>query len=433
MRVADLFSGCGGLSLGLENAGFEVAVAVEHWAAARKAYALNFDHPIIDLDIAGVNNVVDHLRPFDIDMIAGGPPCQDFSAAGGRSEGVRAELTVSFAQVIANLRPTWFLLENVPQAAKSAAWGKARRVLSRAGYGMSECTLEASFYDVPQNRKRLFVIGRLSEDDHFLDERLAERPRDARMTIREHIGDTLGVDFYYRHPRNWGRKAVFSIDEPSPTIRSTNRRVPPGYTAHETDAGDYRLARPLTPAERALIQTFPSTFVFAGTTTEQDMMVANAVPVNLAKWIGEVIMSYENQRHPEAPDLRFRTWLVEHRGLTDRSAGNIVSRVKRVSKILRANFPPAEVDATLAALKKRSTYRILSTSVRSQLKRAVVLHAEFKAYQLDLGLLKKPVERLEDQGAAPAENMQGSTPEGIASIGHQKGRSAAQFNELEPA
>jgi len=432
MRVADLFSGCGGLSLGLEKAGFDVAVAVEHWSAARTTYALNFDHPVIDLDIGGVNNVVEHLRPFDIDMIAGGPPCQDFSAAGGRSEGLRAELTVSFAQVIVSLRPTWFLLENVPQAAKSTAWAKARRLLSRAGYGMSECTLEASFYDVPQNRKRLFVIGRLAVDDHFLDGELKVRPREARMTIREHVGDALGVDFYYRHPRNWGRKAVFSIDEPSPTIRSTNRRVPPGYTAHSTDAGDYRVARALTVGERALIQTFPADFVLAGTTTEQDMMVANAVPVNLAKWIGEVIMSFEGQRHPHAPDQRFRTWLVEHHGLTDRSAGNIVSRLKRVSRILRANLPPADVETTLGTLTKRSAYRALSTSVRSQLKRAVVLHAQFKDFQSSLATTTNPATD-HCQGAAPAEKIHGSTPEGIAKIGHQKGRSAAQFKVLEPA
>jgi len=379
MRVADLFSGCGGLSLGLEKAGFSVKIAIERWAAARRTYSLNFDHPVLDLDIGGVNEVVEHLRPFDVDMIAGGPPCQDFSAAGGRSEGQRAQLTISFAQIISQLKPTWFLFENVPQAERSSAWTRARRILARAGYGMSTCTLDASYFDVPQARKRLFVVGRLAEDDHFLDGPLAQRPRKSRMTVREHLSDTLGVEFYYRHPRTWGRKAIYSIDEPSATIRSTNRKVPPGYSAHQNDKGDYRVARSLTPAERALIQTFPSTFQFSGTATEQDMMIANAVPVNLAKWIGNVITSYENGRQLCPPDLRFRSWLVSERAFSDRSAGNVASRLRRVSKILRINTLPADYEATIASLRKRSSYRELSSSIRSQLKRALVLQAEFRA------------------------------------------------------
>ncbi len=83
----DLFSGCGGLSLGLDNAGFKVVVAVEHWAAARKVCSRNFDHPVLDIDIADVNQTISHLTPFELDILVGGPPCQDFSAAGTRNEG----------------------------------------------------------------------------------------------------------------------------------------------------------------------------------------------------------------------------------------------------------------------------------------------------------------------------------------------------------
>lgn len=379
MRVADLFSGCGGLSAGLQAADFKVVIAVEHWNAARKVYARNFDHPVLDLDISGVNEVVGHLRPFEIDLIAGGPPCQDFSAAGARSEGARARLTVSFASIIAELRPTWFLLENVPQAQSSVAWGSAKKMLARAGYGISECVLNAAYFDVPQTRKRFFAIGRLSEDDHFLDSLLEERRRATPMTVREHLGDRLGVPFYYRHPRNWGRKAIYSVDEPSATIRSTNRPVPPGYSEHPSDAGPYQNARPLTAQERALIQTFPANFIFSGFAYEQDMMIANAVPVALARHVGEAIMTYENRRNQLPADLRFRSWLVSHSGMTDRSAGNVVSRLRRICKILKVKQVPHETESSLASLRRRGDFKSMSTSVKSQLKRALTLYGEFKS------------------------------------------------------
>lgn len=378
MRVADLFSGCGGLSLGLKNAGFNVVVAVEHAAAARRVYAQNFDHPVLDLDISGVNKVVEHLAPFEVDMIAGGPPCQDFSAAGTRSEGLRAQLTVSFASVVAAVRPTYFLLENVPQARESAAWIAARRRLKRCGYGISECVLDASFYDVPQIRKRFFAIGRLAEDDHFLDEVLEAHPRNSRMTVREHVGDSFGVPYYYRHPRNWGRKAIFSIDEPSATIRSTNRPVPPGYSAHPNDAGPFRDARPLSVAERARIQTFPTTFAFSGSAHQQDLMIANAVPVELARHVGERILSHERLRCQTATDLRFQSWLVARGLMNERSAGNVASRLRRIAKILKTKRVPLDQAELLDSLSRRPAFRSLSTSVRSQLKRAGALYAEFR-------------------------------------------------------
>jgi DNA (cytosine-5)-methyltransferase 1 len=378
MRVGDLFSGCGGLSLGLENAGFQVQVAVEKWPSARKVHARNFDHPVLDLDVSDVNTVVEHLAPFQLEMIVGGPPCQDFSAAGTRSEGARAQLTVSFARVIADSRPTWFLLENVPQAQDSAAWAAARRMLKRSGYGISECVLNAAFFGVPQARKRFFAVGRLEEEDHFLETALTSRSSDLPLSVREHVGDSWGIDYYYRHPRNWGRKAIFSLDEPSATIRSTNRPVPPGYKAHPTDAGPYRNARPLTPLQRAQIQTFPSTFEFVGSLTDQDMMIANAVPVALAKHVGDVIMKYEAERGASTGDKVFRSWLQSSLGFTDRTAGNVASRLRRARKLLRDNQLASSPEELIERISRRAAFRDLSTSVRSQLRRAIHLYAEFK-------------------------------------------------------
>lgn len=84
MRVVDLFAGCGGLSKGFQEAGFDITLAVERWQAARDVYAANFDHPVCDMDLSGVKEAVDAVRKERPDMIVGGPPCQEFSAAGRR-------------------------------------------------------------------------------------------------------------------------------------------------------------------------------------------------------------------------------------------------------------------------------------------------------------------------------------------------------------
>ena len=94
-------------------------------------------------------------------------------------------------------------------------------------------------------------------------------------------------------------RAIFSIDEPSPTIRGVNRPIPPNYKVHQGDAtNDLSKVRPLSSQERALIQTFPPSFQWgklSKSTLEQ--IIGNAVPVKLAKYIGEKIMTYEKAAH----------------------------------------------------------------------------------------------------------------------------------------
>ena len=113
------------------------------------------------------------------------------------------------------------------------------------------------------------------------------------MTVRDYLGDKLGVDYYYRHPRSYARRGVFSIDEPSPTIRGVNRPLPSGYKIHHNDPVQTTEGiRPLTTKERSLIQTFPGTFTFLGTKSEIEQMVGNAVPVNLGTFVGRAILDY---------------------------------------------------------------------------------------------------------------------------------------------
>ena len=111
------------------------------------------------------------------------------------------------------------------------------------------------------------------------------------MTIRDWFGESINTNFYYRHPRSYARRAIFSVDEPSPTIRGVNRPIPDGYSAHPGDAAAISEARPLTTAERARIQTFPEEFQFIGCKTDIEQMIGNAVPVRLAQYVGKQIAS----------------------------------------------------------------------------------------------------------------------------------------------
>jgi len=225
------------------------------------------------------------LRP---DVIIGGPPCQDFSSAGKRIEAGRADLTNSFAQIVTKIKPKAFVMENVERARLSITYAKAKSILSKSGYQLTELLLNASFFGVPQIRKRLFCIGTLNgADDCGVAENIAAMASAQPMTVREYLGEEFGVQYYYRHPRNYSRRAIYSIDEPSATIRGVNRPVPPGYPGHPNDACKVTPSlRPLTMAERARIQTFPRSFQLVGNKSEVEQLIGNAVPVELARIVG---------------------------------------------------------------------------------------------------------------------------------------------------
>lgn len=376
MRVVDCFSGCGGLSKGFEMAGCDVVLGLETWSPAREVYKANFTHPALDLDLGSVVDAVSTIKPFRPDILSGGPPCQDFSAAGARIEGARANLTLSFAEIITQVVPTWFVIENVIGLRKSQAWEKSRKILSDAGYGITECVLDASFYGVPQKRRRFFAVGRLDVSDDFLLESLSQKGTAEPLTIHQYLGNELGVECYYRHPRNWGRKAIYSIYEPSATIRSTNRPVAPGYKPHPDDAALPSEARKLTPKQRSRIQTFDSSFNLFGTDTNQDIMVANAVPVNLAKHVAECIRKFEEDRF-ESSISEFKKWLECNYAYTSRTIGNVICRLNRADRMSERSTISSCPERVLSDLRLHPSFRGTSPSVRSQIKKALQLRQDF--------------------------------------------------------
>lgn len=300
LKVIDLFCGCGGLSLGFQRAGFDIVAAFDNWEKAIENYNLNFiEHKAILKD---ANNITcEELRSYNADIIIGGPPCQDYSSAGQRDETKgRAYLTNCFADIVCGMRTRWFVMENVDRILKSKTLPTIINQFKEAGYGLTQVVLDASKCGVPQKRKRFFLIGELGGEDHFLNNELLINQASKSMTIRDYLGFEFKTEYYYRHPRSYARRAVFSIDEPSPTIRGVNRPIPSTYQPHKGDATkDLTKVRVLTSLERARIQTFPLGFVFKGTKTDLEQMIGNAVPVNLACYVAEHLMKYiyTSQKH----------------------------------------------------------------------------------------------------------------------------------------
>ncbi|TAE28240.1 MAG: DNA cytosine methyltransferase [Candidatus Kapaibacterium sp.] len=301
-KVIDLFAGCGGMSLGFENAGYEIVAAFDNWDAAINVYRQNFTHPIFKQDLAIIQDYTtfQHLRP---DVIIGGPPCQDFSHAGKRDEnGGRADLTISFAEIVCAVQPQFFVMENVERAITTQRYKAAMAMFHKAGYGLTLRVLDASYCGVPQKRKRSFLIGGLGERESFLQAYLDAGLSQQAMTVRQYFQEELGflpnTEFYYRHPRNYSRRAVYTLDEPSATIRGVNRPIPPNYAQHSIDAASLSEGvRPLTTHERACIQTFPLNFQFSGTKSDMEQMIGNAVPVRLAEFVAHALQMYKNNVH----------------------------------------------------------------------------------------------------------------------------------------
>jgi len=293
MRTVDLFCGCGGLSLGFQNAGYNIVAAFDNWDAAIDVYRKNFMHPVFKKDLLDYSNYEDILE-LNPELIIGGPPCQDFSSAGHRDESLgRANLTISFAKLIENIRPRFFVMENVPTIRNSEKLEIIIDIFKRCDYGLSQAVLDASLCGVPQKRKRFFLIGQLHGNDNAILPYLMRGLAKRSMTLIDYFGDSLGFEYYFRVPRSYSRRGIFSIYEPAMTVRGVDRPVPKGYPGHPGDPIPLNpTIRTLTYQERSWIQTFPKDFVWEGSKTSLNQMIGNAVPVKLAEYVARCLTEY---------------------------------------------------------------------------------------------------------------------------------------------
>ena len=409
MRVVELFCGAGGMSLGLSKSGMKVVGAFDWMKDAVDTYRANLGDHVQKSDLSDVLAIIPKVRAMSPDLIAGGPPCQDYSMAGDRVEGKNARLTLAFAMVIVGARPEWFVMENVVQAATSKTWAEARAILKDAGYGISENKLSFDQWGVPQARRRLVVVGRLGERDNFLNSSLAAKagrsmPLRDTFTSRNagnipgseiwspEIAKLVSGRFVYSRPQRDGR-AVRTVDEPYTTIVRTSGEKPSPefrakYLPHARDSAALDEASVLSPKILSMIQGFPARWKWVTNNQRTKMiMIANAVPPPAAKRIGEVILARANGRTAPAIEGNFRTWLLRGGGLSRRSAYNIVSNARRARKLLggRTFADPAIEMATLLA---NPTVEAMQANTRSDLCQALRHYVAYLDYKN--GRMKTP-------------------------------------------
>lgn len=346
-------------------------------------YNANFDHNAQQLDLNNVENAVGVIAKLNPDVIIGGPPCQEFSNAGRREEGARADLTLRYAEIITQVLPDYFVMENVPRVKTSRAYANARQLYIQHGYGLTEVVLDASRCGVPQKRTRFFCIGALHTPNNFLLQKIFEAYIGEPLSVAQYfIANHVPLDMraYYRHPTTYNRRGIFSIDEVAPTVRGVNRPRPATYLLHPNDAvgqEDLNNVNKLTLRQRATIQTFPADFILEDLGIAQcdlEQMIGNAVPVSLARFIADRLQEYIHElqggNQAMAGPMSFAEWLRTEKNYTDRSISDVFSRLNRAAAIL----PGHEIDRYyIVDLEAEPAYQSLTVSVKSQIRKAINL------------------------------------------------------------
>lgn len=319
LHAVDLFSGCGGLSLGLKEAGFAVAAAVEVDRKAHETYRLN--HPTVrlyaqdirELDPAEVLKAAG-LKPGELDLLAGCPPCQGFSRLRTKNKRTsvrdsRNNLIADFLRFIEVMEPKTVMLENVPALAKDARFLKARRQLHALGYKTVVHVLDTADYAVPQRRKRLIMLAsnvhtpeladrarkritvrealkglskpkQARDKLHGLGENRSKDVRELIALIPKNGGSRRDLPKRYQldcHKRSDGFSDVYgrmAWDDVSPTITSGCNNPSKGRFLHPSQN------RTITLREAAILQGFPRRYRFNVDHGKEAiaLMIGNALP-----------------------------------------------------------------------------------------------------------------------------------------------------------
>jgi DNA (cytosine-5)-methyltransferase 1 len=335
LNAIDLFAGCGGLSQGMHDAGFDTRIAIELEPVAVNAYRMN--HPktkVLQRDIRGVTGT-ELLKTFarkKIHLLAGCPPCQGFSAVRRLNKkrskrDNRNNLVLEYFRLVEETRPLTIMMENVPGLQDYYLFKEIVNGLERIGYHLNIEVLNVRDFQVPQNRQRLVMVGSL-----FGKIELPE-PFANRVTVREAIGKLVCPEktsdplhrIFAKHsdkvlerikltPKNGGS----SKDIPKKFALNCHKKENVGFhdvygrlrwddcsntiTGGCLNPSKGRFLHPeqdraLTPREAALLQSFPPDYIFPINTTKQalGLLIGNALPpkfsyyqsLNIAKHLRE--------------------------------------------------------------------------------------------------------------------------------------------------
>jgi DNA (cytosine-5)-methyltransferase 1 len=341
VTAIDLFAGAGGLSLGLTSAGFEVVGAVDNWRPAAESYTTNFSHPFLEIDLGTTSGPklcsLLGIAPGEVDLVAGGPPCQGFSIQRiGRDLDARNHLIITFAEQVVALQPRMFVMENVPGLLGKRGAALAEQFsaqLEEAGYGVRSERVNTAAFGVPQLRRRVLIYGwrrdsvapfqppegSVREDEFHTvwsaignlhsppadftpqaSDPLHRRMRMSELNLRrismvppgggfEHLPRALRVACHRDGPERIGHRNVYGRlhpDQPAGTLTARFDSFTRGKFAHPFED------RNITLREGARLQTFPDDHVFVGTQEEIAALIGNSVPPLFASHIATAALSH---------------------------------------------------------------------------------------------------------------------------------------------
>lgn len=351
----DIFSGAGGLSLGAEMAGINISSAIEIDPYAAKTFVRNHkDAKVWQADIQELDPRDLFNNQKSVFVIMGGPPCQGFSLSNTRTRNMGNKknfLFLEFVRFVKELRPEWFVLENV-WGITNINKGIIQTIIEECfrgieGYdNVSSSTLSASDYGVPQNRNRFFMVGnRLGIDFKFpekystkitVDEAINDLPSLQNGEILDEAEYTLSLQEtseYERLMRKGSDKARQNyvsknndlvIERYKHIGQGQNwRAIPDHLMQNYTDKGrchsgiykrlradqpsvvisNYRKSmlihpyenRGISVREAARLQSFPDTFIFEGPLSHIQQQIGNAVPPLLAKAVFQQIIKHTKE------------------------------------------------------------------------------------------------------------------------------------------
>ena len=324
MNVISLFSGCGGLDLGFERAGFSIPVANEYDKTIWETFKKN--HPKTHLIEGDIRKVDESDFPSDVDGIIGGPPCQSWSEAGALRgiDDARGQLFYDYIRILRRVRPKFFLAENVSGMLANRHNEAVQNIINlfkESGYDVTVTLVNAKDYGVAEERKRVFYIGfrkDLGIDFQFpvgstTDDKKKFTLRDMIWDLQKtavpsaernhHNPNAINNNEYFTgeySPIFMSRNRVKSWDEQAFTVQASGRQcqlhpqAPKMIKVGKNDCrfvkGKEHLYRRMTVREVARIQGFPDDFQFIyDSVNDGYKMIGNAVPVHLAYEIAVAI------------------------------------------------------------------------------------------------------------------------------------------------
>lgn len=340
IKTISLFSGAGGLDVGAIAAGADIVWANDMMKDACETYRANIGEHIVQGDL---NEHLEELKSIgDVDLVIGGPPCQGFSVAGKMdAHDKRSQLIWSYANVVSIVKPRAFIMENVKALGEIERWQNVRVALlarfRELGYSVNYIILNASDFDVPQARERVFFIGFKGDSNQKPNlEKMIESYRHKAITVREAfkvldkagtgnnssvcrakitladkpvlrkspyagmlfngLGRPTKIDGYSATlPASMGGNKTPIIDErelydgEKPWIEEYHAMVSKDVSAASFKPAPSFLRR-MTPAEAAILQTFPLNYKFCGSQSRVYTQIGNAVPCNLGKAVANMVI-----------------------------------------------------------------------------------------------------------------------------------------------